>query len=148
MNQRILGRGAAFILLVAVIIACGPDETPEQRLQRLRMNHEIVPLTAASSGEGEEAKLIVDMQVTNTGVDHLSKFTVLVRVIAEDGSERVAKRVCVDLSSIKPGIGTQVPVVIPGIELAETDEVRLEQENDLTPEELRTLPEFQDMVKE
>lgn len=144
-------RSAPIVILVAVIAliattSCGPDETPEQRLGRLRLNHEIYPVgTTTLHDEEGNPTLLVDLNVANQGTEPLSSLTVLVRVRGGDGSERLTERVTVPLDDLRPGIGRQQDVRIEGFELDPDDELTVEIEANLPPEVLRQLPEFADV---
>lgn len=144
-------RSTIFAVLVAMIAtvsltACGPEETPEQRLERLRYNHEIYPVgtTTLHDDEGNPT-LLVDLNVANQGTEPLTNLTVLVRVKDGFGNLRLEQRVAVPLDDLRPGIGRQQDVRIPGFGLGENDEITVEIEKNLTPEDLRTLPEFADV---
>lgn len=144
-------RPALIALLIALIAtvsltACGPDETPEQRLERLRYNHEIYPVgtTTLHDDEGNPT-LLVDLNIANQGTEPLTNLTVLVRVKGRLGNERLSQRVAVPLDDLRPGIGRQQDVRIEGFALEEDDEITVEIEKNLTPEDLRTLPEFADV---
>ena len=136
------------IILIATVslTACGPKETPEQRLERLRYNHEIYPVgtTTLHDDEGNPT-LLVDLNVANQGTEPLTNLTVLIRVKSGLGNERLVQRVAVPLDDLRPGIGRQQDVRIAGFALEEDDEITVEIEKDLTPEDLRTLPEFADV---
>lgn len=136
------------IILIATVslTACGPKETPEQRLERLRYNHEIYPVgtTTLHDDEGNPT-LLVDLNVANQGTEPLTNLTILVRVKSGLGNERLVQRVAVPLDDLRPGIGRQQDVRIAGFALEEDDEITVEIEKDLTPEDLRTLPEFADV---
>ncbi len=145
-------RTIPFVLALAVTVAvsmtaCGPEETPEQRLQRLRFKHEIYPVgtTTLHDDEGNPT-LLVDLAVANQGTEPLSALTVMVRVRGADGSERLTERVSVPLDDLRPGIGRQIAVRIPGYELAEDDEITVEIEPNIPPEVLRELPEWADVA--
>ena len=136
------------IILIATVslTACGPKETPEQRLERLRYNHVIYPVgtTTLHDDEGNPT-LLVDLNVANQGTEPLTNLTVLIRVKSGLGNERLVQRVAVPLDDLRPGIGRQQDVRIAGFALEEDDEITVEIEKDLTPEDLRTLPEFADV---
>ena len=136
------------IILIATVslTACGPKETPEQRLERLRYNHEIYPVgtTTLHDDEGTPT-LLVDLNIANQGTEPLNNLTVLVRVKSGLGNERLVQRVTVPLDDLRPGVGRQQDVRIAGFALEEDDEITVEIEKDLTPEDLRTLPEFADV---
>lgn len=147
-------RRTQIALLVALIAtvsltACGPEETPEQRLERLRYNHVIYPVgtTTLHDDEGNPT-LLVDLNVANQGTEALNSLTILVRVRGGDGVERLAQRVAVPLDDLRPGIGRQQDVRIAGFALEEDDEITVEIEPNLPPEVLRSLPEFADMSGE
>jgi len=50
--------------------------------------------------------------------------------------------VTLDLEGVRPGIGARVSASLPGVELLDEDEVTVELESNLSPEDLRQLPEF------
>lgn len=146
-------RRTATIVLLAVAIApglgtaCRSDETPEQKLSRLRYNHEIYPVGATTLHDEEgNPTLLVDLNVANQGTEPLSALTVLVRVKGPDGAERFAERVTVPLDDLRPGIGRQIAVRLPGYELRDDDELTVELETKLPAEVLRSLPEWADVA--
>jgi hypothetical protein len=148
-------RRHASIALLATLIAtigltaCGPEETPEQRLERLRYNHEIYPVGATTLHDDEgNPTLLVDLNVANQGTEPLSGLTILVEVKGPGSVERLSQRVTVPLQDLRPGIGRQQDVRIPGYELADDDELTVTIEPNLPPEVLRTLPEFADVSGE
>jgi hypothetical protein len=137
-----------FVILMAVVLlsACGPEETPEQRLERIRYNHEIYPIgTTTLFGDEGEPSLMVDVMVANQGSDPLSHLTVLVQVRGSDGTEKVSQRVTLDLGDLRPGVGMQIGATVPGVALGDADEVTVELEHGLAPEDLRQLPEWADV---
>jgi hypothetical protein len=144
-------RPAIAVVIIALIASvsltgCGPKETPEQRLERLRFNHEIYPVGANTLRDADgNPTLIVDLNIANQGTEPLSRLTVLVRVRGAGGVERLARRVTVPLEDLRPGIGRQQDVRIEGFALAEDDEVTVELEPNLPPEVLHELPEWADV---
>ena len=142
---------ALLITLIAsvVSISCGPEETPEQRLERLRYKHEIYPVgtTTLYDDEGNPT-LLVDLNIANQGTEPLSSLTVRVRVRGIDGIERLSERVTVPLDDLRPGIGRQQDVRIAGFALEEDDEITVKIEPNLPEEVLRNLPEFADVSAE
>ncbi|HSN54282.1 MAG TPA: hypothetical protein VLT32_06400 [Candidatus Sulfomarinibacteraceae bacterium] len=147
-----MGRTATtFLLAVAIALglgtACRSDETPEQKLSRRRYNHEIYPVGATTLHDEEgNPTLLVDLNVANQGTEPLSALTVLVRVTGPDGAERFAERVTVPLEDLRPGIGRQIAVRLPGYELKDDDELTVELETKLPAEVLRSLPEWADVA--
>jgi hypothetical protein len=89
-----------------------------------------------------QPRLVVDLRVVNEGVQPLEKLTILVRVVPADGSSEVTRRVTLDLADLRPGIGVQMSTSVPGLEVSENDEVFVEIEQGLSPEELHQLPEW------
>ena len=146
MTQGTVARILAVTMVAAAALACGPRKTPEQRLETMRQAHEIVPLGANTVHDSTgEPSLIVDLQVTNHGADKLNHLTVMVRVRGADGAEKAARRVTLDLSSIRPGVGTQIAATLPGVALTDDDEVTVELESGLPADVLHTLPEWADV---
>jgi hypothetical protein len=144
-------RHTVSFLLIALIAtvsltACGPEETPEQKLERLRYKHVIYPVgTTTLHDEEGNPTLLVDLDIANQGTEPLTNLTVLVRVKDGFGNLRLEQRVAVPLDDLRPGIGRQQDVRIPGFALGEDDEITVEIEPNLTPEDLRTLAEFADV---
>lgn len=131
------------LALVALVVGCGPRETPEQKLDRLRAAHDIRPTGLANiTGENGEPQLLVDLRVTNQSSRELEKLTVLVRCTGPDGTEKLARRVTLDLAGLRPGLDTQKAALIPGFVSGEFDQVTVEIERGLTDQELRSLPEY------
>jgi hypothetical protein len=134
--------GALFVTGL-VLSACGDKETPEQRVQRLRYNHEIFPVAAKTlyDADGNPTRL-VDLQVANQGSEALSRLTVLVKVLGPEGAIRNSQRVTLDMADVRPGVGARVSASLEGVELLDEDEVTVELETGLSEAELRQLPEF------
>jgi hypothetical protein len=131
-----------------LLLSCGDKETPEQRVARLRSRHEIFPVGATTiQGEDGQPTLLVDLQVANQGTEPLNSLTVLIRVRGGNGVERLSQRVTLDMEGVRPGIGERRTAYVPGFELMEDDEVFVELEAKLPVEELRSLPEFDEMAE-
>jgi len=135
---------ASFVALAATgLVGCGEDIPPEQRLAQIRYSHEIFPVAAKTLYDAEgNPTLLVDLQVANQGGVALDELTVLVTVLGPDGATKTSKRVTLDLEGVQPGIGARVSASLPGVELLDEDEVTVELESNLSPEELRELPEY------
>jgi len=139
----------AILMLATVVVlpGCGEKETPEQRLERLRYNHEIFPVAAKTVYDAEGLPtLLVDLQVANQGTEALDKLTVLVRVFDSTGAEKDVSRVTLDMSGVQPGVGARVSATLPGVELLDEDEVTVELETNLPPEVLHELPEYAEVA--
>jgi len=139
----------ATVTLAAVILlpGCGEKETPEQRVERLRYNHEIYPVAAKTLYDAEGLPtLLVDLQVANQGTEALENLTVLVRVLDSAGAEKDTRRVTLDMTGVRPGIGARVSATLPGVELLDEDEVSVELETNLSPDILHGLPEYAEVA--
>jgi len=135
------------ILAALILSACGEKETPEQRIERIRYNHEIYPVaTKTLYGAEGEPMLLVDLEVANQGGDVIENLTVLIQVFGPDGEQKNSQRVTLDLSDILRGTGGRVSATLPGVELLEGDEVRVELEHGLPPEVLREFPEYAEVA--
>ena len=147
LKKRAMLVSVAILAAVILVPGCGEKETPEQRVERLRYNHEIIPVAATTlySEEGLPT-LLVDLQVTNKGSDPLQKLTVLVRVLDSTGAEKHRGRLTVDMTDVQPGVGARVSATMEGIELLEEDEVMVELETNLPPEVLHELPEYAEVA--
>jgi len=131
------------VLTATVLVGCGEEVPPEQKLAQIRYNHEIFPVAAKTMYDAEgNPNLLVDLQVANQGGVALDALTVLVTVLGPDGAVKNSERVTLDLEGVQPGIGARVSASLPGVELLDEDEVTVELESNLTPEDLRGLPEF------
>ena len=139
---------AVIIILAAVaLIGCGEEETPEQKVQRLRYNHEIIPVAATTLYNDEGVpKLLVDLQVTNKGSDPLQNLTVLVRVLDPTGAEKHRGRVTLNMTDVRPGVGARVSATLDGAELLEEEEVMVELETNLPSDVLLSLPEYAEVA--
>jgi hypothetical protein len=136
------------VMLATIALAsCGEKETPEQKVERLRYNHEIYPVAAKTLYDAEgQPTLLVDLQVANQGTEALAKLTVLVRVLDATGAEKDRRRVALDMTDVRPGIGARVSATLPGVELLEEDEVMVELETNLPPDVLHGLPEYAEVA--
>jgi hypothetical protein len=141
-------RGCAIVLAaVAGLLACGERETPEQRLAWLRSRHEIYPVgTTTIRDAAGLPSLLIDLQIANQGVHPLGRLTVLVRVQSASGQERLAQRVTLDLTGLRPGVGERRSARVDGFELAEDDQVFVELEANLPLEQIRALPEYSEVA--
>lgn len=131
------------VLTATVLVGCGKEVPPEQRLAQIRYSHEIFPVAAKTLYDAEgNPTLLVDLQVANQGGIPLDMLTVLVTVLDPEGNIKSSERATLDLEGVQPGIGARVSASLPGVELLDEDEVTVELESNLSPEDLRTLPEF------
>ena len=134
--------------LAVLLMGCGPKESPEQHLERLRLAHEITPVgyTTVQTPEGQPVT-VVDLRVVNHSDEPLRHLTVMVRVVGPDGGITAEKRATLDLSGARPGVGIQTAAKIPGLEIGDEDQVQVELESGLSPEVLHSFPEWTDLAK-
>ena len=143
MRLQNLFLASIIVLTATALVGCGEEVPPEQRLAQIRYNHEIFPVAAKTLYDAEgNPTLLVDLQVANQGGVALDQLTVLVTVLGPAGNTKNSERVTLDLEGVQPGIGARVSASLPGVELLDEDEVTVELESNLSPEELRELPEF------
>ncbi len=146
MKGRVI-KGLAVCIAIIAMAACGPKTTVEQRVQKLRMEHEITPVgsTMLTDDQGKPT-LIVDLRIVNRGTVHLPHLTVKVEVRGPHGTIKASRRVTLNLAKAQPGIGIQVAARLPGVQAGPHDQVTVELENPLPPSVIRTLPEFADIA--
>jgi hypothetical protein len=138
---------ALFAVTIPFLVSCVGEETPEQRLARLRARHEIFPAGVASvTGTDGAPAVVVDVQVANQGTEPLSSLTVLATIRGGDGADKLMRRITLDLEGLRPGVGERRTAMISGAQLAEGDEVFIEIEANLPAEELRSLPEWSEVA--
>ncbi len=146
MHFSTLSRIFSLALVTLTLVACGPRGTPEQHLARLRRAHDIIPTGATTVEDAEgRSRLVVDLRITNKSAEPLAHLTIRVRVESIEGEELLSKPVTLDLSKSRRGVGVQLAAVIDDFRLNEQDQVMVEVEDGLTPEQLRALPEFADL---
>lgn len=140
---------AALVALMIVMVTggCSRDVPPEEIVQSMRMDHELVPVAFTPMDPPADTPFIlVDLEVTNTGREPLDHLTVLATLQSAGGSVKWEDRVTLDVSHVRPGIGDRVSFRIPDQQLEEGDQVLVRLEAPLSPEEIRTLPEFEEVT--
>ena len=146
MNFQRLSQYFSLALVTFALVGCGPRETPEQHLARLRRSHDIIPTGAATVTNSEGMpRLVVDLRITNQTDEPLAHLTIRVRVENIEGQELLSQLVTLDMAHARPGVGVQLAALIDDFGLDEQDQVMVEVEDGLTPEQLRSLPEFADL---
>ena len=139
-------RGLVVVLgaLLLVTGGCGDEETPEQRLQSLRLQHEITPVGSTTMRDAEgEPTMLVDLRIVNQGTERLPHLSVLIEVKAPDGTIRLSERKTLNLTDLRPGVGEQRTIAVPGFALGEEDQIMVEIESNLAPDTLHSLPEWE-----
>jgi len=142
MTVRGACRLIAGVAALVAVLGCGRREAPEERLDRLRLAHDLRPLGSTTVVRDGEPTLVVDLLVANQGAEALPGLTVLVRLRGADGVEKVGRRVTLDLSGLRPGMAQQVSTSLEGVTLGDRDEVTVELETRLPAEVLRSFPEY------
>lgn len=146
MNFSTLSRIVSLALIAVAAVACGPRETPEQHVARLRRAHNIIPTGATTVVNAEGMpRLVVDLRITNKSAEPLAHLTIRVRVENIEGHELLSTPITLDLSKARPGVGVQLAALIDDFQLSDEDQVMVEVEEGLTPEQIRALPEFKDL---
>jgi hypothetical protein len=147
MDWRSVTLAIVAVATVVTAAACGRDVPPEEIVQSMRMDHELVPVAFTPMDPPDGAPyILVDLEITNTGIKPLDHLTVLVTLQGDDGTLRWEDRMTLDTSHVRPGIGDRVSLKIPDQELNEGDQVLVRLEAPLPPEEIRTLPEFEEVT--
>lgn len=143
-----LKRISILATLSLLVLACGPRETPEQHLQRLRLAHEITPTgyTTIQNSDGQPVT-VVDLRIVNHSDEALPHLTVMVRVIGSDGTIRAERRAVLDLEGARPGVGIQTAATVSGLKVGEGEQVQVELESDLAPDVLHGLREWSDIAQ-
>jgi len=137
----------AALALVAMTFGCGPKETPEQRVSRLRMGYEVRPNGfQPRTGADGTPELALDLLVLNSGRESLGHLTFVLRVVGADGAERVRRAVSIDTSDLLPGVTSQVSAIARDVVVQEGDQVLLELEPEPDARERATYPEYRDAL--
>lgn len=146
---RAAGRGLALAAVAALACAsaCAPKETPEQRVSRLRMQYEVQPtgFQPRTTDDGTP-ELALDILVLNKGRESLGHLTFVLRILKEDGSERLNRPVSIDTSELLPGVTSQLSAIVTGVELQEGEQVVLELEPNPSASERASYPEYRDAL--
>lgn len=137
--KRICG----FFFLVALWVAgCGPKETHEQRINRLRRAHQVVPTAVQNRTTAEGVQLVLDFTVVNTARESLPVLTVKVIIVDANGKDRATHLVSLDTGALRPGVASQVTAFIPDEQLGEGESVRVEVEGQVPVSQQEAYPEF------
>ncbi len=138
-----LGLAAALVVAYALVAGCGPRETIEERVTRMRLQYDVEPdgFQPRWTAEGTP-ELVLSLRVVNNGRDNLDALTVLVRVMAPAGEDRAVRRLALDTRGLRPGVSEQLSGVLPGVEFRDGDTVLLEREVDPPASERHLYPEY------
>jgi len=132
----------ALLVLAFCFASCGPKETPEQRITRLRHAHQVQPTAVQVRQRPEGPELVLDCTVVNTARESLPTLTVKVVVVDAKGHDRAIHLVSLPTGDLRPGVASLVTGYIPGETLAPGEQVRVEVEGQV-PESARShYPEY------
>lgn len=129
-------------LSVLALLACGGKETPEQRVTRLRLAHQVQPTAVQVRTTPEGSQLLVDFMVVNTARENLPTLTVKVVVVDSQGRDRATHLLSLNTSDLQPGVAGQVTGFIPGETLSPGEQVRVEVEAQVPVRESARYPEY------
>ncbi len=127
---------------VLALAGCGGKETPEERVSRLRLAHQVQPTAVQVRTTALGPELLVDFTVVNTAREKLPTLTVKVVLVDRHGRDRATHLVSLNTSDLLPGVAGQVTGFIPGESLAPGEQVRVEVEANVTVKERARYPEY------
>lgn len=132
-------------LLVAcfcAVAACGGKESPEARVTRLRLAHQVQPTAVNVRTTPDGPELVLDFRVVNTAREKLPFLTVKVVIVDSHGRDRAAHLVSLNTGDLQPGVGGQVTGFVRGESLAPGEQVRVEVEAQVPVKERARYPEY------
>lgn len=129
-------------LTVLALAGCGEKETPEQRVTRLRLAHQVQPTAVQVRNTPEGPQLLIDFTVVNTAREKLPTLTVKVVLVDTKGRDRATHLVSLNTSELLPGVAGLVTGFIPGETLAQGEQVRVEVEAQVPVKEQARYPEY------
>lgn len=122
--------------------ACGSRETPEQKVTRLRLAHQVQPTAVQVRNTPQGPELVIDFTVVNTAREKLPTLTVKVVLVDSKGKDRATHLVSLNTGDLLPGVAGLVTGFIPGETLAQGEQVRVEVEAQVSVKEQARYPEF------
>lgn len=131
-----------FFLVVLWVAGCGPKETHEQRINRLRRAHQVIPTAVQNRTTLEGSQLILDFTVVNTAREPLPVLTVKVIIVDANGEDRTTHLVSLETKDLRPGVASQVTGFLPDEKLGEGESVRVEVEGQVPASQQEAYPEF------
>lgn len=150
-----MNRKSIASLLAVLAIAVGATsgclrpskEPPINRVSRLRVQYRIsanwFEMRTAKDGTRE---LAMNLVARNTGKECLKHVTMLLRIVAGDGTDRISQPLTLDVSHIPPlGSGILEPVV-RGVEVYAAEQVVLQMEELPSKRARETYPEFKEAL--
>jgi len=129
--------------VAVALAACGPRETWEQSVTRVRGGYRIEPMGFRGMRDDDGSPVLdVDVLVVNTGRVSLRWLTLLVHVQGPDGRDRLARRAPVDVAMLLPGVTAGLTAVVRGVDLNKGENVLLELEGEPPQDALAEYPEY------
>ncbi len=129
-------------MCLLAVLACGPKETPTQRVTRLRLAHEVQPTAVQVRQRAEGPQLVLDFTVVNRGRESLPALTVKVVIVDASGKDRATHLVSLDTGQLQPGVASLVTGFINGEVLNPGEQVRVEVEGQVPGDRRAAYPEF------
>lgn len=127
---------------MVVALGCGGKETPDQKVTRLRLAHQVQPTAVQVRTTPEGPELLIDFTVVNTAREKLPTLTVKVVLVDTQGRDRATHLLSLNTGDLQPGVAGQVTGFIRGESIARGEQVRVEVEAQVPPEERGRYPEY------
>lgn len=109
---------------------CGPDETFEERVTRLRHQYEIAPTAIQNVTASDWAPAVaVDLLVVPQGPDALEFLTLVLEIHDPDGELRATRRFTIETGGLVRGVTAQVSARVPDLEVREGEHATVELES-------------------
>lgn len=135
-------KGFGWALTILVLAGCGSKETPEARVTRLRLAHQVQPTAVQVRTTSQGPELVIDFTVVNTAREKLPTLTVKVVLVDSHGKDRATHLVSLNTKDLLPGVAGLVTGFIPGESLAQGEQVRVEVEAQVPVKEQARYPEY------
>jgi hypothetical protein len=146
----------AVLLSLSLVAAAGlisgclqPSREPQiNRVTRVRLQYRVTAnwfeMRTAKDGTRE---LVMNLAARNTGKERLKQVTLLLHVVAGDGTDRIRQPLTLDVSHI-PAMGSgKLEPVVRGVEVYANESLVLQMEDFPDKEERRLYPEYgQDVI--
>ncbi|KDA53569.1 hypothetical protein EG19_05045 [Thermoanaerobaculum aquaticum] len=138
--------GLSVALAALALVACGSKETPEQKVTRLRLAHQVQPTAVQVRTTPEGPELLIDFTVVNTAREKLPTLTVKVVLVDSKGKDRATHLVSLSTADLLPGVAGQVTGFIRGETLSQGEQVRVEVEAEVPVKDRARYPEYRDVL--
>lgn len=134
---------AAVGAVLLVMMGCSPQESPEQRVTRLRQQYQISPTAVQSVFSADSRPLLaVDLLVVPQGVEGLDQLTLVLEILSAEDEVRASRRFTITTAGLARGVTAQVSALVPDMDLRPGEYATVELEL-VPPEEARhEYPEY------